>query len=69
MYQSVSLQEEKQQLQEALKHAEKEAKELVVLKSSLESELEDMQVRMSNLKYLNFKFPVCLPESPLLSAE
>ena len=44
MYHIVSLQEEKQQLEEALKHAEKEAKELVVLKRSLESQLENMQV-------------------------
>ncbi|XP_075362046.1 cingulin-like protein 1 isoform X6 [Mycteria americana] len=35
--------EEKQQLEAALKHAEKEAKELVVLKRSLDSQLEDMQ--------------------------
>lgn len=45
MYQIVSLQEEKQQLDQALTHAEKEAKELVVLKKSLESRVEDMQVR------------------------
>lgn len=45
MYQVISLQEEKQQLEETLKHAEKEAKKLVVLKGSLESQLEDMQVR------------------------
>lgn len=42
----MSLQEEKQQLEEALKHAEKQAKELLVLKKSLESQVEDMQVRM-----------------------
>ncbi|XP_072725331.1 cingulin-like protein 1 isoform X5 [Ciconia boyciana] len=35
--------EEKQQLEAALKHAEKEAKELVMLKRSLDSQLEDMQ--------------------------
>lgn len=46
MYQNISLQEEKQRLEEALKHAEKEAKELVVLKRSLEIQLEDMQVRI-----------------------
>jgi len=45
MYQILSLQEEKQQLEEALKCAEKEAEELVVLKRSLESQVEDMQVR------------------------
>lgn len=45
MYRIASLQKEKQQLEEALKHAEKEGKELLVLKAALESQLEDMQVR------------------------
>lgn len=45
MFQIVSLQGEKQLLEEALKQAEKETKDLAGLKSSLESQLEDMQVR------------------------
>lgn len=45
MFQIASLQEEKQQLEEALKHAETEGKEWLVLKAALESQLEDMQVR------------------------
>lgn len=61
MYQIASLQEEKQQLEEALKHAEKEGRELLVLKAALESQLEDMQVRTrKSLDNLNFKFSVYL---------
>lgn len=45
MYQIASLQQEKQQLEEALKHAKTEGKELLVVKAALESQLGDLQVR------------------------
>lgn len=44
------MQDENQQLEEALKYAEKEAKELMALKTSLENQLENVQVRKRSIR-------------------